>query len=112
MVQCADDSTLTASGKTVQEISEKLEQSCEAVRVWMRKNKQKLNPEKNHIMLLGTDQRLSLSSENLQIMMDGVALSSSEVGNELLLGCWFQSNLRWGKHARELSNKLRSRLVF
>ena len=82
--------------KTVQKINEKLEQSCETVRVWMKENKQKLNPEKNDVMLPGTDERLSLSSDNLQVMADGVQLNLSEGGNELLLGFWLQSNLRWG----------------
>ena len=45
MVQYADDSTLTASGKNVQEIRDKLEPNCETVRTWMVENKQKLNPE-------------------------------------------------------------------
>ena len=67
MVQYADDSTLTASGKCVEEISDKLQTNCETVKLWMEKNKQKLNPEKTHIILLGTDQRLNISQGKLQV---------------------------------------------
>ena len=111
MVQYADDSTLTASGKCVDEISDKLQSNCESVKLWMEKNKQKLNPEKTHIILLGTDQRLNISQDKLQVQIGGVKLKSSEVQYESLLGCWIQSNLKWGKHITELALKLKSRIV-
>ena len=58
IVQYADDSTLSASCKTLNEVQNTLEISCEAVRVWMAENHLQLNAEKTHVMALGTDQRM------------------------------------------------------
>ena len=77
----------------------------------MAENKQKLNPEKTHLMLLGTDKRLQLSPEKLQVTLGNVLIQETQDSNELLLGCWIQSNLKWGKHVREITGKLKSRLV-
>ena len=46
MIQYADDSTLTTSGKTVIEVKNKLEGGCESVTNWMQQNQLKLNAEK------------------------------------------------------------------
>ena len=55
----ADDTTLSATGSTVLEIGEKLTKDCRIVSDWMRKNKLKLNPEKTHILTMGTQQRIN-----------------------------------------------------
>ena len=54
----ADDSTLSASAKTVVEVSQVLTENCNAVSKWMSQNKLKLNASKTHVMTLGTSRRL------------------------------------------------------
>ena len=54
----ADDSTLSATGKTVAEISETLETDCGRVVDWMASNQFKLNASKTHLMTVGTGERL------------------------------------------------------
>ena len=53
IVQYADDSTLSASCKTLNEVQNILENSCEAVRIWMAENQLQLNADKTHVMILG-----------------------------------------------------------
>ena len=111
MVQYTDDSTLTVSGKTIAEIETKIERGCNLVNTWMRENQLKLNAEKTHLLVLGTEQRMNHLDSQLNVLMDGVNLNESEDRNEILLGCWFQSNLKWAKHIKELESKLKKRLV-
>ena len=59
MDQYADDSTLTATGKTAAIIGENLEVNCAIVSNWMVENQLKLNANKTHILTLGTQERLS-----------------------------------------------------
>ena len=111
MTQYADDSTLSTSGKTIIEIENKLEGSCEIVTNWMQENQLKLNAEKTHLMTLGTEQKLQGIDNQLLVEMDGINLKEAESRQELLLGCWFQSNLKWSKHVQEVCGKLKKRLV-
>ena len=50
----ADDTTITATDKSVEEISKKLTDDCSKVSDWMRANRLKLNPDKTHILTVGT----------------------------------------------------------
>ena len=43
----ADDTTLTVSGESVEEIGAKMTENCELVSTWMAENKLKLNADKN-----------------------------------------------------------------
>ena len=107
----ADDTTLTATGSSVAEIGEKLTENCTSVSTWMRANKLKLNPEKTHILTIGTQERLGNLQQTLQVNMDDVQLQQDEAGVELLLGCQVQANLKWKYQIAVLEKKLRSRLA-
>ena len=107
----ADDTTLTATGKTLEEISEKLSRSCDALSNWMRSNQLKLNPEKTHILTMGTQERLNNQTAKLQIVMDGIMLEEDSSHCELLLGCQVQANLKHEKQITLLLRKLRTKLV-
>ena len=50
----ADDTTLTSSGNSTQEIEEKLKIDCDSISTWMKSNLLKLNPEKTHLLTTGT----------------------------------------------------------
>ena len=107
----ADDTTLSATGRCVEEIEEKLTKDCEAVSTWMRANKLKLNPVKTHILTMGTQQRLNLLAKTVQVSMDDTQLQEEEGGCELLLGCKMQTNLKWQNQVDYLLRKLRTRLA-
>ena len=106
----ADDTTITATAKTVMEISQSLTKDCTLVSDWMRSNRLKLNPGKTHLMTVGTGERLRISEE-LHVTMDNILLKEDKDKCELLLGCHIQANLKWKKQVDELLLKLKTRLV-
>ena len=107
----ADDTTVTTTGKTVKEISRKLTIDCSRVSDWMRSNKLKLNPDKTHLITLGTQERLRNLSQKVVVEMDGIVLSEDNENTELLLGCHIQANLKWKKQVEVTMNKLKKRLA-
>ena len=54
----ADDTTITVSGHSVTEVEESLEKDCGLVSEWMRSNRLKINPDKTHVMVVGTKPKL------------------------------------------------------
>ena len=107
----ADDTTLTATGDTLQEIETTLNHDCSLVSKWMEANKLKLNAEKTHIMTIGTSQRLSTLPRKLNVNMNSITLKHSETGCESLLGCQVNSNLKWNHNVDLLLSKLSKRLT-
>ena len=61
----ADDSTLTSTGKTIEDISEGLSLNFEKVCNWMNQNRLKLNTDKTHILTVGTNQKLNTLSSGV-----------------------------------------------
>ena len=107
----ADDSTLSISAKSVQEINQSLTENCAAVSKWMSQNMLKLNTAKTHIMMLGTSRRIKNQDEEIRVLMDGQLLEQSESGIESLLGCEFEPNLKWNQNIKSVLNKLKHRLA-
>ena len=111
MEQYADDSTLTATGATVDAINASLEGNCAVVSEWMERNKLKLNADKTHILTLGTEERISLPGNKVTVKMDGIELVESEEKYETLLGCQIQANLKWQRQVLDLQKKLKKRVA-
>ena len=109
--QYADDSTLIATGESIEEINDKLEYNGAVVCNWMEENRLKLNADKTHIMTLGTDRRLAMPGNKVTVNMDGILLEESIEKYETLLGCIIQPDLKWHKHILELLKKLKKRLA-
>ena len=107
----ADDTTLTETGKSVEEIGSKLTKSCEQVSAWMLANKLKLNADKTHLMTVGTRERLQLQETKVAVVMDGIALEESKEHVEILLGCHIEPTLKWHRQIDELLKKLQKRLT-
>ena len=107
----ADDTTITACGPSIEEIEVRLNQDCLNISQWMRSNKMKLNPEKTHLLTLGTQRKLASLSRPLQIVIDGVPLKEDNSKTELLLGCMVEGNLKWNRHIDVLHSKLKKRLA-
>ena len=83
----ADDSTMTVTANTVDEISDSLSFNCEQVSRWMLGNRLKLNAEKTHLLTVGTGTRLRRQDTQVKVLMDGSQLQESPDKCELLLGC-------------------------
>ena len=79
----ADDTTVTATGASIQAIEGMLERDCENVSTWMKCNRLKLNPEKIKILALGTKQKLN-SLKELEVLMDNKPLKQDESKCEAL----------------------------
>ena len=84
------------------EIGIKLTEDCARVSNWMSSNRLKLNPDKTHIMTLGTAERLRILPEPVQVTMDHFLLEEDPQKSELLLGCYIQANLKWNTHIKNL----------
>ena len=107
----ADDSTLSAAGRTIEEVDQVLTENCQVVSKWMCQNRLKLNASKTHVMTLGTTRKLQSLDTTLTVEMDGIVLEESSSKVETLLGCSITPNLKWHKHIEELSKKLKKRLA-
>ena len=107
----ADDSTISVSGTTVEEISTNLTENCTTVSNWMKGNKLKLNADKTHLLTVGTEARLRIQDSCVEVHMDGIKLTESEDRKEMLLGCYISSNLKWQKNVDYVMKKLQLRLT-
>ena len=107
----ADDSTMTVTGDSIEEISEKMTRNCEIVTSWMQANKLKLNTGKTHLMTVGTSARLRLQVSAVTVSMDGCILEESPKKVETLLGVQIEPGLKWHKQVEELLAKLKKRLT-
>ena len=106
----ADDTTLTSSGDSVEDIESKLNKDCERVCKWMKCNRLKLNPDKTHLLTMGTQRRLNNLPRPLSVRMDNIALMEEPSHFESILGVYVQSNLKWQKQVSSLKAKLAQRL--
>ena len=109
----ADDSTLTSTKETVEEINHELNENCALVTTWMSQNQLCLNADKTHLIVTGTSQRMVRMNiqEDLDIVMDGFQLAESEEKYETILGVQIQPDLKWTKQIDELQSKLKTRLT-
>ena len=106
----ADDTSISASGKSIEDIGMKLSGSCEIICQWMRKNMLKLNAQKTHILTVGTSQKLRALVNKVQVSIDGFLVKQNTNNHKLLLGCQIDSNLKWQSHVNQMKLKLKMRL--
>ena len=109
--QYADDSTLSVTDPNITIINQRLTRSCESVSKWMGSNQLKLNPDKTHVLTLGTDRRLAMPGNQVSVTMDGVRLLEDADRCETLLGCVMQADLKWHQQITLLKSKLKKRLA-
>ena len=107
----ADDSTLGATAKHVEDIGRKLTSDCGQLSTWMQANSFKLNADKTHFLVMGTAERLSSMVEDMVVEMDGVKLEESKDNSAELLGITVQCNLKWSLQIESLTGKLKTRLT-
>ena len=109
----ADDSTLTSTKDTMEEINDEMNRNCGLVSKWMGENQLCLNADKTHLMIVGTSQRLGRMNpgSQLDITMDNFQLEESQEPGETILGVVLQSDLKWHVHIEALMKKLKSRIT-
>ena len=97
----ADDTTITAQGKSLNEVEFKLQEGANKVSRWCRENRMAINCIKTKVMLMSTSKRLSLfPSPNLNIKIDDVCLEN--VNHYKILGEPVDSNLSWQDHSHNV----------
>ena len=102
---------MSYTARSVEEIGVILSKDCQKISKWMRSNRLKLNPEKTHILTIGTAERLRKLPQLVQVTMDNVILQEDSGKSEFLLGCHIQGNLKWESQVKVLLKKLRNRLL-
>ena len=107
----ADDSTMTVTSASTEEIGFKMTENCELVSKWMMENRLKLNADKTHLLTVGTSKRLQSIEAKVNVVMDGFTLEESSDKVETLLGCQIEPGLKWHKQIDALLVKLRNRLT-
>ena len=108
-IECyADDSTVVAAGKDVEEVGRKLSEDCRNLSDWMACNYFKLNAKKTHFLTMGTKRRLEGLNIAMEVKMDGEVLEEEKA--EVLLGIKVQNDLEWSGQIEILKNKLKRRL--
>ena len=105
----ADDTTVSVSGKSKEEIEAKVIQALSETSTWIRKNRLILNSNKTKVMLLGSKQRLcSIPDQHLSIQLHGQVV---ECVNEFkCLGVVIDNCLDFKKHVDYISKTIRQKL--
>jgi hypothetical protein len=108
----ADDSTVTAQGKTTIELEEKLSADAEKITEWCSENHMAPNATKTKVMLITTRQKrasLDVNERQLKVKMNGKYLEN--VTSEKLLGAIINNNLSWEEHINKVVSRVNSKLA-
>ena len=94
----ADDSSFSCSDSNLDTIETKITDNYNIISTFMNNNKLKLNGDKTHLMLLGTD-----SARRHQLQANSISLNTGQeiietTDCENLLGGFISQNLKWTNH--------------
>jgi retron-type reverse transcriptase len=92
----ADDTNISASGSSLLEIQNKLNNDLSNVNTWLEANKLTLNAEKTEFMLIASKRKLKRFSGNPNITIGNYNIK--EVKNKKVLGIVLDEELKWGEH--------------
>ena len=107
----AEDTTLSATGKSLNEIEESLDRNCQYVSLWMQENRLKLNSSKTHILTVGTGQKLRSVGAGVHVTLEGTVLEENGSHSEKALGYILSSDLKWKGQYDYILEKLKKRLL-
>ncbi len=101
----ADDSTLGASGKIIEDLEVKLNLDMTKVNKWCKDYKMALNCDKAKVMLIITYQKeAKLDSTHLSVICDNTELEN--VNSNKLLGVIIDKNLTWTFHIDKITKSI------
>ena len=105
----ADDTTLSATGKTQEDIKAKLQLALDRLKKWCKSNGMVINTTKTKVMLITTKQRKSHLENNLfSLTYENDDISSTS--NEKILGVHVDDTLDWTFHIDNISKKIKTNL--
>jgi hypothetical protein len=108
----ADDSSVTSSAHTVQELNEKLNSDLNNIAAWCDTNRMATNSSKTKSMLITTWQKrnsLSPDSRNLSLYLNNECLEN--VSHEKLLGVHINHNLSWEEHIYHIEKTVNRKIA-
>ena len=102
----ADDTNLTATGKTVEEVERAMNGDLECVKNWLLANKLSLNVAKPEFLLIGSHYNIRTITAQPNI---GIGHNSlKHVTHSKVLGVEIDQFLSWDKHVDSIAKKLTS----
>ena len=102
----ADDTHITYAGVDVNSTQLNLNHDLDNLNKWLIYNKLTLNTAKTEFMLIGSRQKLSSLSNQLELSINNVPIE--HVSSVKSLGIFIDENLRWQTHIDKLSKKVAS----
>ncbi len=100
----ADDTTLSISASTVDELGSKLNHDLLNVNEWLIANKLTLNEAKTEFMIIGSRQRVPSFEQGPIIKLGNQVIK--RVPNKKTLGVILNEHLNWNKHIDEQNKKI------
>ena len=96
----ADDTTLSVSGSSAQEVEHKLMVALHDVMTWITKNRLVLNSDKTFVMLIGSRANLK-KVESFNVYLNNTLLN--RVHSAKCLGVVIDDELNWSKHVDKVT---------
>ena len=103
LISYADDTVILYTGNTWNEVQNNMNASLDIVGDWLASNQLSLNVTKSVYMVFSTSKKNI--PNNLNIKINGRILNS--VNEYKYLGIIFESNMKWEKHLKNTTNRLR-----
>ena len=103
LVMYADDTTVYASGASVEECTTKINGALNNINEWMENNSLTLNTQKSTYMVFKRKQNRIVSVED-SVRVNGTSLE--RVDCMKFLGVTLDENLLWNKHVNIINNKI------
>ena len=100
IASCPDDNTPYTTGKSIEEVIQKLENAAKALFQWFSDNQMKANPDKRQLSC-NSNSHVSLTIENQKI-------KNSKF--EKLLGTKLDSKLNFNSHIHDICQKVGQKL--
>ena len=100
----ADDTNLTASGNTITELHNKLNNDLENIHQWLLANKLTLNTSKTEYMMVGSRQKLGKGEDDTHIKLGDNKIK--KVKETKTLGVIVDDQLKWNSHINTVSTKV------
>ena len=97
---------MTCSAFIPAALSRKVSEKYKIIAEYMRNNRLKLNDDKTHLMVMGTDQAKARSNAARTVEIRTPTETIRPSRHEKLLGCVVSDNLKWSEHVRDNKENL------
>lgn len=102
----ADDTNLTISGVSMEEVESAMNDDLDRVKSWLKANRLSLNVAKTEFLLIGSNYKLNNLDKQPSIKIE--ASNIKQVSHSKMLGVSIDNHLSWAKHIDEISKKVSS----